>query len=83
MGRILMESKQFRNVKVDQGRGIVIKKQMRNKYTRCSENEEQGAQNEIRGVENGEGGEDEGSCRVSKSTMFAKMCGKYLRYCPS
>ena len=83
MGRILMESKQFRNVKVDQGRGIVIKKQMRNKYTRCSENEEQGAENEIRGVENGEGGEDEGSCRVSKSTMFAKMCGKYLRYCPS
>ena len=83
MGRILMESKQFRNVKVDQGRGIVIKKQMKNKYTRCSENEERGAQNEIGGVENGESGEDEGSCRVSKSTMFAKMCGKYLRYCPS
>ena len=83
MGRILMESKQFRNVKVDQGRGIVIKKQNGNKYTRCSGNEEQGAQNEIRGVENGGNGEDEGSFRVSKSTMLAKMCGKYLRYCPS
>ena len=79
MGRILMESKRFRNVKVNQGRGIVIKKQMGNKYTRCSENEEQGTQNEIRGVERGECGEDKGSCRVSKSTMLAKMCGKYLR----
>ena len=81
MGRILMESKQFRNVKVDQGRSIVIKKQMGNKYTRCSGNEVQGTENEIRGVENGEGKEDETSCRVSKSTVFAKMCGKYLRYC--
>ena len=81
MGRILMESKQFRNVKVDQGRGIVIKKQMGNNYTRCTGNEEQAAQNEMGVVGNGEGGEDERSCRVSKSTMFAKMCGKYLRYC--
>jgi len=81
MGRILMESKQFQSVKVDQGRGIVIKKRMGNKYTRCSENEEQGAQNEIRGGENGDGEEDEESCRVSRSTMFARMCGKYLRYC--
>jgi len=78
-----MESKQFQNVKVDQGRGIVIKKQMGNKYTRCNKNEEQGAQNEIRGGENGEGKEDEERCRVSRSTMFAKICGKYLRYCGS
>ena len=75
MGRILMESKQFRDVKVDKGRGIVIKTQMRNKYTRCSGNEEQGAHDVMGGVESGEGEEDEGSWRVSK------MCGKYLRYC--
>ena len=81
MGRILLESKQFRNVKVDQGRDIAFKKQMGNKYTRCSGNDEQGAHNEIRGVENGEGEEDEGRCRVSKCTMCPKMCGKYLRYC--
>ena len=83
MGRIQLESKEFRSVKVDQGRDIVIKKQMGNKYTRCSGNEEQGAQNKMGGVENGEGGDDERSCRVPKSTMFAKKCGKYLRYCRS
>lgn len=76
-----MESKQFRNVKVDQERGIVIKKKTGNKYTRCSENEEPGAQIEICG-ENVEGEEDEQSCsRISRSTMFARKCGKYLRYC--
>ena len=81
MGRVLMESKQFRNVKVDQGRDIVIKKKTGNKYTRCSENEEPGAQIEICG-ENVEGEEDEQSCsRISRSTMFARKCGKYLRYC--
>lgn len=66
VGRTLMESKQFRNVKIDRGRGTVTKKQRGNKYTRCSENEEQGAQNEIRGV--------------SRSAVLKKMCGKYLRY---
>lgn len=81
MGRVLMESKQFRNVKVDQERGIVIKKKTGNKYTRCSENEEPGAQIEICG-ENVEGEEDEQSCsRISRSTMFARKCGKCLRYC--
>lgn len=79
MGRILMESKQFRDVKILQGRGIVTKKQKGNKYTRCSENEEQGAQNEICG-ENGEGEEDEQSNRESRSPVFIKICGKYLRY---
>ena len=53
---------------------------MRNKYARSLENEEQKAQNEIRGVENGDGEEDEGSRRVIRPTMFAGMCGKYLRY---
>ena len=82
VGRILMESKQFRNVKIDRGRGIVTKKQMGNKYTRCSENEEQGAQNEIRSGENGEGEEVDidQSYGVSRSAVLAKMCGKYLRY---
>ena len=80
VGRILMESKQFRNVKIDRGRGIVTKKQMGNKYTRCSENEEQGAQNEIRSGENGEGEEVDQSYGVSRSAVLAKMCRKYLRY---
>lgn len=74
-----MESKQFRDVKILQGRGIVTKKQKGNKYTKCSENEEQGAQNEICG-ENGEGEEDEQSNRESRSPVFIKICGKYLRY---
>ena len=80
VGRILMESKQFRNVKIDRGRGIVTKKQMGNKYTRCSENEEQGAQNEIRSGENGEGEEVDQNYGVSRSAVLAKMCRKYLRY---
>jgi len=75
-----MESKQFRNVKIDRGRGIVTKKQMGNEYTRCSENEEQGAQNEIRSGENGEGEEVDQSYGVSRSAVLAKMCRKYLRY---
>ena len=54
--------------------------QMGNKYARSLENEEQKAQHEIMGVENGDGEEDEGSCRVLRPTMFAGMCGKYLRY---
>ena len=79
MGRILMESKQFRNVKIDRARGIASKKQTRNKYTRCSENEEQGAKKEL--YDENEDEEDEQSCGLSRSTMFAAKCGKYLRYC--
>ncbi|KAJ7393952.1 hypothetical protein OS493_003621 [Desmophyllum pertusum] len=62
MGRILMESKQFRNVKIRQEKETVTKKQRGLEYKTCGHGDN----------------EEEGEQRESRSTKFAKKCGKYL-----
>ena len=65
MGRILMESKQFLNVKKQQEKETVTEKKMGLEYKTCGHDDN----------------EEEGEQRESRSTIFAKKCGKYLRYC--
>ncbi|KAJ7393957.1 hypothetical protein OS493_003626 [Desmophyllum pertusum] len=61
MGRILMESKQFLNAKIQKEEETVTKKQRGLKYKMC-----------------GHGAGDNEKKVESRSTIFAKKCGKYL-----